>query len=348
MNIDNGYAVAVSGGQDSLLALALLKEQGAAALALHAHFIPPNEAAIEKARALREQCRSLGVEFYEADLSREFEAGVVAPFVADYAAGLTPNPCAHCNRVMKFGALMDKALELGAGGLATGHYARIVEHPDYGPALARGFDRSKDQSYFLSLVHRRAIERSHFPLGETNKRDVPEMLASRGLTPPLESESQEVCFVPGDDYRAFLRGRGLDSPQEGPILKDGREIGRHEGLWNYTLGQRRGIRVAWSEPLYVIGKDSDLNALIVGAKDELPAFGCSAGDVNFMVPLETWPGEIFAQTRYRQKARPVTAKMRDGRLALSFMEPQTLPTPGQIAVVYDGAGLVLAGGIIQS
>jgi tRNA-specific 2-thiouridylase len=174
------------------------------------------------------------------------------------------------------------------------------------------------------------------------------MLAARGLTPPLKAESQEVCFVPDDDYRAFLRARGLDRPHEGPIIKDGREIGRHHGLWNYTLGQRRGIRVAWSEPLYVIGKDSRQNALLVGGADELPARGCIVRDLNFMVPIKSWPGEIFVQTRYRQKARPATADLLDSRLVLSFTEPQTLPTPGQIAAVYDGEGLVLAGGIIES
>lgn len=347
MNTDTGLAVAISGGMDSLLALALLKERDAAAMAVHAHFLPPNEERRGKAGDLRELCDGLGVAFHEIDLSEAFEAGVIAAFVRDYDQGLTPNPCAHCNRLMKFGMLTDKAFELGATGLATGHYARLADDPEFGRMLMRGLDPAKDQSYFLSLVDKKRLERATFPLGEIHKRDVPDLLAKRGLTPPLKTESQEVCFVPGDDYRAFLESRGVDSDQDGPILKDGREIGRHDGLWRFTLGQRRGIRVPWSEPLYVMAKDAGRNALITGTADELARHGCTAGALNLLTPLAKWPEEIYVQTRYRQKAKPAAARLDKDRLILEFKTPQTLPTPGQIAAVYDPRGMVLAGGVIE-
>jgi len=341
-------AVAVSGGSDSLLALALLKEQGLAAMALHAHFLPPDSESKRRVEALADMCQGLGVAFHDIDLHERFEAEVIRPFVDGYAGGFTPNPCAHCNPLMKFGALMDEAERLGAGGLATGHYANIVEHPEFGPMLARGADPAKDQSYFLSLVPRERLERAVFPLGGAFKKDVPGLLAQRGLTPPLPAESQEVCFVPGDDYRAFLTARGIDANQQGPILKDGEQIGRHQGLWRYTLGQRRGIGVSWPEPLYVIGKDMRSKALITGTARELEAHGCLVGQVNLLAQFATWPDALTAQTRYRQKAKPVAASLESGRLRLSFKTPQSLPTPGQIAAVYGPGGLVLAGGVIQS
>jgi tRNA-specific 2-thiouridylase len=341
-------AVAVSGGSDSLLALALLAEQDKAVMALHAHFLPPDKEETRRAAKLEAECARLGAEFHVADLSARFEAEVIDPFVRDYLCGLTPNPCAHCNRLMKFGALMDAALELGADGLATGHYARLENDVRFGRMLARGLDASKDQSYFLSLVSRERLERADFPLGGVLKRDVPDMLAKRGLEPPLPSESQEVCFVPGDDYRDFLASRGVDAAGEGPILKDGREIGRHDGLWRFTLGQRRGMRVPWSEPLYVVGKDARRNALIAGTAEELAASGCRAGGLNLFAPPEAWPERVFVQTRYRQQAKPAAARVEAGRLRIEFETPRTLPTPGQIAAVYDERGVVLAGGVIES
>lgn len=345
--IDN-LAVAVSGGMDSLLALALLSQRGEAAMALHARFLPPDDAGKRRAAELAAICSRLGVEFREIDLCEAFEAAIIEPFVRDYLRGLTPNPCAHCNRLIKFGMLMDAAINLGAGGLASGHYARLVRDSELGLMLARGRDLSRDQSYFLSLVPRDRLPRAAFPLAEIMKSDVPAMLAERDLTPPIERESREICFVPGDDYRGFLAARDQDAADGGPILKDGIEIGRHEGLWRHTLGQRRGMGVAWSEPLYVVGKDIERNALIAGEAEALASSGCLVQALNLFAPLDKWPAEVLVQTRYRQQAKPATARMEDCRLRLTFKVPQTLPTPGQVAAVYDSRGLVLAGGIIES
>ena len=341
-------AVAVSGGMDSLLALALLREAGEDVLAVHGHFLPPGQRKPEATRALGETCAGLGVPFHALDLHREFEAGVIAPFADAYRRGLTPNPCARCNPRIKFGALFDAARPLGAQGLATGHYVRMAERPGLGRMLVRGADRSKDQSYFLSLVDVAALRAARFPLGDVRKRDVPELLAARGLTPPLPSESQEICFVPDDDYHAFLQRRGL-MPGGGPIvMENGRVVGKHRGLWRHTEGQRRGLGVAWTEPLYVLAKDMARNALVVGPKSSLEAEGCVAGEVNLMADPASWPGDVLVQTRYRQQARPARVSLEHDRLVCRFLSPQGRPTPGQVLAVYTDDGAVLAGGVIES
>ena len=339
-------AVAVSGGMDSLLALALLKEQGHDLMAVHGHFLPPNPGWERVAEGLSAACDTLGVPFHALDLHEEFDAKVVAPFVRDYRAGLTPNPCAMCNPRMKFGVLFDAARKLGADRLATGHYVRM-EDRGQGAMLMRGADAAKDQSYFLSLVPVEMLRLAEFPLAGTLKRDVLDILAGHGLTPPLPNESQEICFVPNDDYQAFLTARE-SMPGPGPaVLSDGTAVGRHQGLWRHTQGQRRGLGIAWTEPLYVLDKDVAANTLVVGTRDELDAHGCVAGEVNLMSPVETWPEVVLVQTRYRQKAKPGRVVLEDGRLRFIFLEPHVRPTPGQVAAVYDEAGTVLGGGVIE-
>ena len=339
-------AVAVSGGMDSLLALTLLKERGEDLVAVHGHFLPPSPAWERVADGLTEACATLGVPFYALDLHEAFDDRVIKPFVAEYKAGLTPNPCAMCNPRMKFGVLFDAARNLGAERLATGHYVSMADRGQ-GRMLVRGEDLSKDQSYFLSLVPVEKLRLAEFPLARTFKRDVPAILAAHGLTPPLPGESQEICFVPDDDYQRFLTAR-CDMPGPGPAaLPDGRVIGEHKGLWRHTQGQRRGLGIPWSEPLYVLDKAVESNTLIVGPKEFLNANGCVCGQVNLMCPAKTWPGTVLVQTRYRQKAKPAKAWLSGGKLYFDFLEPHVRPTPGQVAAVYDEAGTVLGGGIIE-
>lgn len=337
-------AVAVSGGMDSLLALALVREAGHDALALHAHFLPPDDRQLRLVQALGELCRGLGVPFAAVDLSGAFRRLVIQPFMDAYAAGLTPNPCAACNRDLKFGLLAGEAARLGAQRIATGHYARQDERGH----LLRGADPAKDQSYFLTLTPPDRLRRALFPLGGWRKADVPAALASRGLAPPLPSESQEVCFVPNDDYRAFLQDQGAKLPGPGPVrLPDGRGIGRHQGLWRHTIGQRKGLGIPWSEPLYVLDKLADENALIVGTKSGLDARDCFVRDVNLLLPVDDWPAQTLAQTCYRQRpARARWSLAPQGRLELRFDKPIPKPTPGQVAAVFDDSGRALAGGVI--
>lgn len=353
-------AVAVSGGQDSMLALSLLREQGHEVFALHAFFLPPDERLRLTASKLGESCASLGIALHVVDLSESFERMVVAPFIRDYAAGRTPNPCAQCNRHLKFGLLLDAARELGAQCIATGHYARLEAHPEFGTTLCAGADRSKDQSYFLALVERRALARAVFPLASWRKKDVMEALDVRCLPPPLPSESQEVCFIPGDDYKVFLQGSNAPLGGPGPVfLTDGTEVGQHQGLWRYTLGQRRGLGIAWKHPLYVVSKDVRRNSLLVGTAEEMRRDTCRVEQLNFLVPPHAWPeacreicsgdraGILHVKTRYRQRPSLARAELQDDHMVLRFEQPEFPPTPGQVAVLYTADGMVLAGGVIS-
>ncbi|WP_319468156.1 tRNA 2-thiouridine(34) synthase MnmA [uncultured Pseudodesulfovibrio sp.] len=340
-------AVAVSGGMDSLLSLVLMKEQGHDVMAVHGHFLPENPDWERVTNGLTEACKVLGVPFHAVDLHHQFDELVVAPFVRDYRAGLTPNPCALCNPLMKFGILFDAICELGADSIATGHYVSMEDRPDTGRMLVRGADLSKDQSYFLSLVSIDKLRHAWFPLATTLKKDVLAILDAHGLTPPIPSESQEICFVPRDDYQAFLLEHG-DMPGPGPVrLADGTVVGRHQGLWRHTQGQRRGLGIAWKEALYVIDKDIPNNALVVGPKNELESPGCVAGQVNLMVEPTQWPETVMLQTRYRQRAKPSHYAYDGEKLTFHFIEPHTRPTPGQVAAVYDESGAVLGGGVIE-
>lgn len=339
-------AVAVSGGMDSLLALALLKEQGHDLIAVHGHFLPPNPGWAKVAEGLTAACETLGVPFHALDLHNVFDEHVVSPFVDDYRSGLTPNPCAMCNPRMKFGVLFDEARKLGADRIATGHYVRMAER-EQGVMLVRGADVTKDQSYFLSLVPIETLRLAEFPLAETLKKDVLDILADHSLTPPIASESQEICFVPDDDYQSFLTDR-CRMPGGGPaVLPDGTRVGKHKGLWRHTQGQRRGLGIPWKEALYVLDKDVANNTLIVGPKSELASGGCIAGQVNLMCPITTWPEVVMVQTRYRQKAKPSRVELADGKLRFEFLETHARPTPGQVAAIYDEDGTVLGGGVIE-
>ncbi len=352
-------AVAVSGGADSLLALALLQEAGHRLLAVHGRFFAPDAAALQREQALERQCAVLGIPLHILDVRREFRQLVIAPFAQAYAAGYTPNPCGLCNPRVKFGLLLDKCRELGAGGIATGHYARRTPYTDSTILLCRGKDPGKDQSYFMSMTPPDRLALAHFPLGETFKEQTLDALRVRGLEPPNPTASREICFIPDNDYRRFLQQAGrelsLDLPGEGPIvLKDGndygRVVGRHQGLWRHTLGQRRGLGVAWKEPLYVLGKDMAGNALIVGPEHEQYTRVCAARDCVIHLPRRQWPAELLVQTRYRQKAAPADVELseEDRIMRVVFHAPHALPAPGQLAVAYTPAGHVLAAGVIDS
>ncbi|MFV0422202.1 tRNA 2-thiouridine(34) synthase MnmA [Oleidesulfovibrio sp.] len=350
-------AVAVSGGTDSLFTLLQLLEEGHQVTALHAHFLSPHkdpQKTKSNTECIEAACRNLGADFRAIDLSAQFEQAVIKPFIEAYRNGRTPNPCAMCNASMKFGMLLDAALNLGAEAIATGHYAKISSpagsSEECTVTLVQGEDSTKDQSYFLSLVPCHRLTKAIFPLGSWKKQDVKAELARRGIVPPLPSESQEICFVPDDDYRAFLHSKTKILPGAGPmVLRDGHVVGHHNGLWQYTEGQRRGLGIAWSEPLYVLEKDTSRNALVVGPKAELSARGCFCSGLNMLVPHADWPQEVFIKTRYRQTALPVevTLDVHEATMRVTFDIPRTPPAAGQVATVYDAGGRVLAGGIIE-
>ena len=342
-------AVAVSGGADSLFSLMTLREQGANLIALHGVFFPADsDAENENREIVREHlaqiCRKLGIPFFVADLSHEFRQRVIRPFVQAYADGLTPNPCALCNARIKFGLLQDAALARGADALATGHYARVLHQGEQrDPVLLQGKDNLKDQSYFLALTAPERLAKAVFPMGERHKKDILERLARQGVTIPQPGESQEVCFVPNDAYRDFLprmaKELGISLPGPGPmLLRDGKRLGTHKGLWQYTEGQRKGLGIGWTEPLHVVGKEREANILRLGPRHEMRAEGCACANVNLLLAPALWPEQVLVKTRYREKpkAARVEAKQGDGGLMLRirFLQPDTAVAPGQVAAVY--------------
>lgn len=345
-------AAAVSGGVDSLYALLSLSQSGKNVIAVHGRFLPqPPET--DPVPLLQKACDLLDVPLYVFDLREAFDREVVTPFIQSYAAGRTPNPCAMCNARIKLGLLADEAALLGAEFLATGHYAGFEQHPKYGSVLCAGKDTVKDQSYFLACVPRKKLERTQFPLSSIDKQTAREAVEKAGLQIPLPKESQEICFVPKDAYRPFLETemvkRGITTKNDGPaVLPDGTEIARHRGLWCYTEGQRKGLGIAWKEPLFVLEKDMRSNALCVGPRSALGMTGCTTGKINELVPRELWPENILVRLRYRQQAMPAQVTFSDDRMHISLSEAQFPAAPGQIAAVYDSEGNVLAGAEIEA
>ena len=341
-------AVALSGGADSLLSLALTLEKEKNPIAVHAFFLPPHPEAEKVRDDIQKICSGLGVPLYSLDLSAPFKELIIDPFVQTYLQGQTPNPCALCNKNIKFSLLMDRANELGATSLATGHYARLLDACTQAPGLFRGLDPGKEQSYFLSLIPEKRLHRISFPLGNWTKEQALPELRRRGLQVPVAKESQEVCFIPDNDYREFLRQEHVNLPGPGTIRdSSGKVLGRHKGLWHYTIGQRRDLGIAHTEPLYVLAKKVRENTLIVGTKKELNSSNCLVKNINYLLPLELWPQTVFVQTIYRQKAKPAHIKSCSNGLQVCFMEPRKPATPGQIAAFYSSEGRVLGGGFIH-
>jgi tRNA-specific 2-thiouridylase len=346
-------AVAISGGVDSLVAAFLLKQAGHDVVGLHFRTGFENGAAgahgpAPRPSAIAALARQVGIPLEVLDLSQAFRETVVAYFTAAYQAGRTPNPCLFCNPTIKFGHLLSHAREGGAQGLATGHYARVREDPDGRRHLLRGVDSQKDQSYFLSRLSPDQLQCAHFPLGGLTKNEVRRIARDNRLAPAVRSESQDICFIRGMSYHAFLQGQKGFQPREG-VIEDtrGRVLGRHQGLHLFTIGQRRGINCPAAEPYYVVGLDHHRNRLIVGQREELARTSCGVKDVNWIHRPALWPADVTAQIRYRH--RGAAAKLEEtatGTVAVTFATPQNAITPGQGAVFYQG-NEVLGGGWID-
>jgi len=348
--------VAMSGGVDSSVAAALLVEQGYDVIGMMLRLwsedcgeggsnrcCTPSQMA--DARRIAGQ---LGIPFYVIDTQDVFRRTVVQFFIDRYAAGDTPNPCLECNRLIRFEWLLNHALALGAEYLATGHYARIERAPDGSVRLLRGCDPAKDQSYVLSVLTQDKLRHALFPVGEYAKPEVRRIAERLGLPVARKHDSQDLCFLADGDYRRFLREHAPGAARPGPILtRDGRMLGQHTGLPDYTIGQRKGLGISHPEPLYVLDIDPARNALIVGPRAELGQRHLIAGRVNWIAGIA--PHAPFrADVKVRYTARPAPAlvtPLADGRVAVEFDEPLRDITPGQGAVFYDGE-VCLGGGII--
>jgi tRNA-specific 2-thiouridylase len=340
-------AVAMSGGVDSAVAL-LRSLPNAVGVTLRLWLDPAgpdSERACcspESVIAARETCHRLGVPHVTLDLREEFRRAVVAPFVRGYVRGETPNPCTRCNGGFRFAELLSFARRAGADRLATGHYARIVER-DGRLLLARGIDPAKDQSYMLAGLDPRKLGHISFPLGEQNKEATRDEAERAGLAAARKPESQEACFLAGDDYRAFLGRQGLEAKDGAIVAEDGTELGRHDGFWRFTPGQRRGLGLAAPEPLYVLGTRPSSNAVVVGprsalARTEVTARGRLHADVE----------RVEAKLRYRSAAVPARVEPTSRGFRLALEAPVHGVAPGQAAVLYDGDAVVGYGLITAS
>ena len=345
---DSGrVAVAMSGGVDSAVAL-LRAGPNAVGVTLRL-WIDPEAPDAERACcspeavvAARETCHGLGVPHVTIDAREAFRRSIVEPFIQDYARGETPNPCTRCNGSFRFGRLLSFAKRAGAARLATGHYARIVEHRGR-LLLARAADEAKDQSYMLARVDPGVLDRLWFPLGDQTKEETRAEAERAGLHAARRPESQEACFLGGDDYRSFLERHGLEA-QEGPVVNaDGEQLGSHSGFWRFTPGQRRGLGVTTEGPVFAVGTVPESNTVVVGPREALARRRVRA------------TGELFASVtrgdvklRYRSPAVPAAVEASADGFELELESPVYGVAPGQTAVVYEGDVVVGSGAVRAS
>jgi tRNA-specific 2-thiouridylase len=357
-NKDTRVVVAMSGGVDSSVAAALLVEQGydvvgmmmrlwsdeAMGGAEHNRCCTPEQMA--DARRIADHLR---IPFYVLDTKDVFRATVVQFFIDSHRAGFTPNPCMECNRHIRFEYLLENALALDADYLATGHYARIHQIDTGNYALKKGLDDNKDQSYVLSVMGQHELSHTLFPVGEFPKSEVRQLAAKFGLKVESKKDSQDLCFLGKNDYRDFLQVHAPEIMTQGPIvLANGEQIGIHEGLAKYTIGQRKGLGIDSNIPLYVIAKNPYRNALVVGTREQLGRDELTAARLNWTsdsVPTEPFRAEV--KIRYKSAAQTaLVTPLPDNRVHIRFDEPLRDITPGQGAVIYDDE-ICLGGGIIE-
>ena len=353
--------VAMSGGVDSSVAAALLKEAGysvcGATLKLFGNEdIGINDrtrtcCALSDVEDARSVAARLGFDFYVFNFSEHFKREVIARFAKSYESGQTPNPCIDCNRYIKFSKLLERALLLEMDYIATGHYARVEFDESTGRyLLKKAKDTSKDQTYVLYAMTQGELERTLFPLGDLTKSEVRQMAAGRGLVNAKKPDSQDICFVKDGNYAGFLeKVLGIASAPGNFVDRRGNVLGEHKGLIHYTIGQRRGLHLSFDKPKYVIGKDKENNAVILGDEQELFDGGLIAGDVNLIsVDMLKEPMRVSVKTRYSQQEAPATLyPLERGEIQVAFEKPQRAITPGQAAVFYDG-DTVVGGGTILS
>ena len=351
--------VAMSGGVDSSVAAVLLQEQGYELSGVNLRMFHNEDlgesrektcCSLADAEDAALVARRLGFPFYVFDFAQVFRDTVIRDFVEEYQAGHTPNPCAVCNREVKFGSLLRRVQALGQDFLATGHYAQVERDPDSGRyLLKRAADRSKDQTYFLYMLTQDQLAHSLFPLGGLHKAEVRQIAETRGLVNARKHDSQDICFVPDGKYADFIeRTTGHPSPT-GPFLdREGRVLGQHKGLIRYTRGQHKGLGLSTEEPLYVLEKDAAANTIRLGPDSALWTTELTAEQVNLIsMPELTVPLRVTAKTRYSQREAAATVtSLPDGCIHVVFDEPQRAITAGQAVVLYDGE-YVVGGGTIR-
>ena len=334
----------MSGGVDSSVAACLLKDKGYNVIGVTLELLDNEETkeSIEDAKAI---CKKIDIKHYVCDLKEEFKEEIVQNFITAYKQGKTPNPCVLCNRLFKFGLFYKKALELGADYISTGHYARVKNN-----RLMMSLADGKDQSYFLCQIKKEILPKVLFPLNEFQSKEEIRTLARKYQLPVSEKkDSQEVCFIPNDDYKTFLKKNGQEEVEGKIILTDGTVLGNHKGLFNYTIGQRKGLNISYKEPLYVIQLDTKNNSLIVGTNNELFNQELTATNMNYLVEKEEFfKTKLFAKIRSRGNLEEVdTVTEEQNRLKIKFKDKLRAITPGQLIVFYNENKECLGGAYIE-
>lgn len=337
-------AIGMSGGVDSSVAACLLKDKGYNVIGVTLELLDNEETkkSIEDAKAI---CKKIDIKHYVCDLKEEFKEEIVQNFITAYKQGKTPNPCVLCNRLFKFGLFYKKALELGADYISTGHYARVKNN-----RLMMSLADGKDQSYFLCQIKKEILPKVLFPLNEFQSKEEIRTLARKYQLPVSEKkDSQEVCFIPNDDYKTFLKKSGQEEVEGKIILTDGTVLGNHKGLFNYTIGQRKGLNISYKEPLYVIQLDTKNNNLIVGTNNELFNQELIATNMNYLVEKdEFFKTKLFAKIRSRGNLEEVdTVTEKQNRLKIKFKNKLRAITPGQLIVFYNENKECLGGAYIE-
>ena len=340
-------AVAMSGGVDSSLAAFLLRERGYDVFGATMYLTPESEEAVKEAKQAADD---IGIEHYVFDMQALFREKVIESFAGMYKSGRTPNPCVECNRYLKFPAFWQAAADCGADFMATGHYVQLQRSAATGKLeLFKGRDDRKDQSYMLYHLDQGILEHCIFPLGGYLKEEVRNMAAELGLRSAGKAESQDICFVPDGDYSSFLERLSGKSMPEGDIVDSlGNVLGRHKGICSYTVGQRKGLKIARGEPLFVLDIDGARNEVIVGAANEVFSDGLVAEGISW-IDGETLKKEIRAEVKIRYSRSSAAARILpagNNQVRVLFDQPQRAVTRGQSAVFYAGSRL-LGGGIIS-
>jgi tRNA-specific 2-thiouridylase len=349
--------VAMSGGVDSSVAAALLAEQGHDVIGVSMQLYDQTEGqasfgsccSLDDLHDARRVAAAINIPHYILNFEAQFDAEVVSNFVREYASGRTPLPCAHCNSDLKFATLVERARGFDADAVATGHYARVEPDERSGRyRLRRGVDPAKDQAYFLFSLTQDQLGRAMFPVGDRPKDAVREYARRRRLPVANKPDSQEICFIPDNDYATFVAKNAPDAAREGVIVDEhGRVLGVHEGIHRFTVGQRKGLGLASSSPMYVVAIRAADRQVVVGAKASLERDTLTASGVNWIVEEPREPIRAAAQIRHRHQAAPATIRsLGDARAEVVFDAPQIAITPGQAVVFYDG-DTVLGGGWID-
>ncbi|NQT24261.1 tRNA 2-thiouridine(34) synthase MnmA [candidate division KSB1 bacterium] len=338
--------VGMSGGVDSTVAAAILLEKGYEVIGMTMTLSTPASRCCsdEDVTDARRMAQKLDIPHYVIPMHKPFREHVVDYFIAEYTNGHTPNPCAICNPTIKFGELLDKAREVGAELLATGHYAVVTKDENIGRyLLKRGKEHGKDQSYFLARLSQNALSRTLFPVGTFPKNKIRDLARRLDLDVSDKSESQDVCFVPDSGVAQFIEDELGHSLEPGPIKnKDEEILGTHQGIAGYTIGQRKGLGIAVGRPIYVTRIEAESNTIFVGDEDELYHNACTVSDPNWIgVNGLNGSRDALVRIRYNHRPTPATITMEsDDRIHIHFKKPQRAITPGQLAVFYDGESVL--------